>query len=440
MTLKTFTRDFRRGLGSAIVELKSNPKKEKYHNIVMKCCLKDIAHDTQIEGTKGHYLYTAIKIVGNCEEYLKKISEKYNEKLYWRISCQLFDILCCFADDGYAVANEVLENRYKWFRKHLPTMKNYSFKYCERECFENLMVRKLNGGLEGFKQCIDDMGEMIIEHGSDDCIFYDWFLCEAEEKIGEDIFSYLKNSEKKSVIAFYRSYSELKNERSTYKREIETVTIKHLIDKANELVATNNPFRMSGLPCKFAKNATADELKLLAETALQESSDFIKTSLLTTFHFVDFPLDIELLFPYVYYDNEYLREVVNERVLSRIKDRRIRAIVPELFKNGDVDGALALLKLNFEIDDEALIRKYAMRSKKIEYVAIRSVIDIYKDNRSKSCGDILLHFYKNVKCTHCRCDIVEAMINNGVISQSVIEECKYDSYEDTRELVKSMSV
>ena len=55
MTLKTFTRDFRRGLGSAILELKNNPEREKYHDSVMKFCLKDIAHDTQIEGTKGYY-------------------------------------------------------------------------------------------------------------------------------------------------------------------------------------------------------------------------------------------------------------------------------------------------------------------------------------------------------------------------------------------------
>lgn len=69
MTLKDFTRNLRRGLGSAIIELKNNPEREIYRGIVMRACLKDIAYDTQVEGTKGYYLYTAIKIFDNPKNF-----------------------------------------------------------------------------------------------------------------------------------------------------------------------------------------------------------------------------------------------------------------------------------------------------------------------------------------------------------------------------------
>ena len=211
MTLKTFTRDFRRGLGSAILELKNNPEREIYHDSVMKFCLKDIAHDTQIEGTKGYYLYTAIKAVGNREAYLNKIIEKFGKRLYWRLSQQLFDILCYFSDDGYKAAGEALESKYKWLKDHLPVMKDYNPGYCEREQFEYLMIRKLDDGVEGFKQCVNDMGEMILKRGNDDCLFYDWFLSEAENEIGKDIFTFLGNTENENATAFYHSFTGMQH-------------------------------------------------------------------------------------------------------------------------------------------------------------------------------------------------------------------------------------
>ncbi|MCL2698870.1 MAG: hypothetical protein FWE68_01005 [Defluviitaleaceae bacterium] len=82
MSLRNFTRSFRRGIGGAIIKLKNTLEKEKYRDIVMKSCLKDIAHDTQVEGTKGHYLYTAIKTFDNREEFLNRVAEKFNKKLY----------------------------------------------------------------------------------------------------------------------------------------------------------------------------------------------------------------------------------------------------------------------------------------------------------------------------------------------------------------------
>ncbi|MCL1911880.1 MAG: HEAT repeat domain-containing protein [Leptospirales bacterium] len=305
------------------------------------------------------------------------------------------------------------------------------------------MIRKLDSGFESFKQCVNDMGEMIAKRGNDDCLCYDWFLKEAEEKFGKEIYSYIECAENENVSAFYRSYQDSKSYASP---EETRVTIEQLINRANELEAKKlaankklswfySPFFITGLSRKFAKQSNTEEQKTLAQIALRESSDFIKTALLRAFRFVDFPLDIELLFPYIHSDSEDLRRVVAE-ALSRFKDKRIRALVPQLFNYGDVENALVLLEPYFEIEDESLMRKYILSSKKITYTIIRCIIDIYKKNKSNTCGDILLHFYKNVECTHCRCDIVEMMISHDVIPQNILNECLYDSYEETRELAE----
>ena len=334
---------------------------------------------------------------------------------------------------------------------------DYDNNSCEREQLEKLMIRKMDDGFEAFKKCVNDMGEMIIKCGNDDCLWYDWFLTDAEEKFGKEIYIYIEGSENEKAAAFNRSRKKSEaneNEGLNFKlmnsndlaqiyrfkqrrNKDEKVTIEQLISRASELSIEKEPypFRISPIARKFARQAKKKELKTLADIALEESSIFMKTALLHTFNFVDFPLDIELLFPYVHSDDEYLREVA-AKALSRLKDNRIHALVLQLFNSGQIENALALLESNFEIEDESLIRKYVLCSRRITYGMIVSIYEIYKKNKTSSCGDILLHFYKNAECSHCRCNIVELMIDNEVIPQNILEECQYDSYEETRELAR----
>jgi len=457
MPLKRFTRDFRRGLGSAIIELKDNHEKSEYRAVVMRSCLKDLAYDTQVEGTKGYYLYTAIKTFDNYEDFLNRIAEKFSKKLYWRLSEQLYDTLSYFSNDGYILADEAIEKKYLDLKRRVPLMRDYGHNSCEREQLEKLMIRKMNGGFEAFKQCVNDMGEMIIKRGNDDCLWYDWFLTSAEERFGKEIYVYMEDSENEKVAAFNQSLKKSESDegvghnlklmtasdftqsyriKQSYIEE-ERVTIEQLINRANKLAAADDPypFRISSISRRFAKQANKKELKALARKALEESSAFIKTALLVAFSVVDFPLDIELLLPYMRSEDEWLREAT-AKALSRIKDERIRVLVLQLFHDDQVENALMLLESNFEIEDEVLIRRYILCSRRVTYNMITSICNIYQKNNSNTCGDILMHFYKNVECTHCRSNMVEMMINNGVITKKILEECQYDSYEETRELAK----
>ena len=44
MTDMEFVHQIRRGIGSAIIELRQNDNREKYKEIVCRCCLKDIGY------------------------------------------------------------------------------------------------------------------------------------------------------------------------------------------------------------------------------------------------------------------------------------------------------------------------------------------------------------------------------------------------------------
>jgi hypothetical protein len=450
-SLKNFIHDLRRGLGSAIVELKNNPDRDKYRAIVMRSCLKDIAYDTQVEGTKGFYLYTAVKTFADPEMFLERMAEKYSEKLSWRLFKQLFDTLCCFARDGYQSADEALEKRYIELKNHLPSKSDFRG-YGEREQLEDLMIRKLNNGFEAFKQCVNDMGEMITKRGNNDCLWCDSFMGRAEDKFGKEIYSFLKNAENDNAKVFFQMYEKpksgdggsngkllnidgfCKDQPVLGEAKEERVTIGQLISRANK--PSQDSFRIEvarirPLALKFARQANKDELKALARITVDESSDFIKTALLRVFSFADFPLDIGPLLPYATSDNEVLQEVVVE-ALSRIRDERIHALAIRLFDDRQVENAIMLLEANFEIQDETLIRKHLLHSKRVRHDTVTSIANIYEKHKSNTCGDILLHMYKNAECSHCRYTIVETMINSEVMPENILEECQYDSYEDTR--------
>lgn len=57
---------------------------------------------------------------------------------------------------------------------------------------------------------------------------------------------------------------------------------------------------------------------------------------------------------------------------------------------------------------------------------------IYSKHRSSTCGDVLIHAYKNGECSYCRSKIVIAMAKSDVLPDKILFECQYDSYDETR--------
>jgi hypothetical protein len=66
-----------------------------------------------------------------------------------------------------------------------------------------------------------------------------------------------------------------------------------------------------------------------------------------------------------------------------------------------------------------------------------SYIDIYQANNTKECKEPLEVLYGKMNCGIHRSDIIELLVNNEVLDEKLKEEIKYDSYLDSRELIKT---
>ena len=235
MTGEEFLHQLRRGIGSAILELRQNEYREKYKEIVYRCCLKDIGYDTQVEGTKGYYLYTAISALGCEDEFLETITKVYMERLPHRLMRQFTDILLSYVRDGSSKAATVLRNKYDQLKERLTKQKDFPYRYCEREQFEELMVASINiGKWKCFKRCVDDAGSIIQARKDDKCSYYDWFLDSAETKFGKNqVWEYLNDASTTSqnVCSVVSEYQKVELTRKNHQAALHPVTLEFLIEE-----------------------------------------------------------------------------------------------------------------------------------------------------------------------------------------------------------------
>ncbi len=60
------------------------------------------------------------------------------------------------------------------------------------------------------------------------------------------------------------------------------------------------------------------------------------------------------------------------------------------------------------------------------------VEDLLAKSSHKFEPDIFLHMYKQTLCSSCRSSLVQTMYKRKIFPAQVLEECQYDSYDDTR--------
>ena len=124
MTKKQFKHDFLRGLGSALLELKTCEKPMQYFDIVRYGCLHNTTYDMQCEGDRSWYLYQAAVIVGGdiiLKDIIDKCSRGFSDNWFFD---QLTSMLYHYAIDGSETARAALYDKYSHALKQLTHIKS----------------------------------------------------------------------------------------------------------------------------------------------------------------------------------------------------------------------------------------------------------------------------------------------------------------------------
>ncbi|MDR0890128.1 MAG: hypothetical protein LBM28_05750 [Oscillospiraceae bacterium] len=433
MTNRQFLYALRRGLGSAIVELQENPD-PKYSEIVLHCCLRNIGFDTQSEGTKGDYLYTAICALGERERFAPILTEAFQKRLRHDLFIQLADILSRYCADGNQEARAAMQAKMQSLCQALKSRRSLSMLYDEVAQFESLLLREIDArGWASFPKCVVRYGEIFLARGAA-FAFPDCVLAYYENTFGEKrVRRYLESASAKgdAPAAFVARYRQSAGEREAYHRE--AFDPNTTLEKLKSCAEGNSPegsgaVRMYAL--RFGKRASSPALLRLAQEALQESNPQMKAALLLPFAYADFPPGASALLPLADCQNETLRSSIF-RALERLKHQGVHDLALRLLREGNVEDGLALLKENRQEGDEEIIEKILLSSDRVTHAMQMHLSAIYEQHRSKQCGRILLHAYQHGSCSFCRHYLVSAMSKSGVLPEKILHECQWDSYSET---------
>lgn len=129
-------------------------------------------------------------------------------------------------------------------------------------------------------------------------------------------------------------------------------------------------------------------------------------------------------------DNEELSDIAIE-VISGVKDKRLKKMAVDLLQQGNIH-AFSILENNMSKGAEELICHMILKMKNTPHSVQMDICKIYSKYKSEYSYDILEHVYRNGDCSYCRSNIVLALYKNGCLSDNIIRECLYDSYDETR--------
>ncbi|MBE1446166.1 hypothetical protein [Paenibacillus sp. OAS669] len=426
LTKTQFKEAFKRGLGNSYIELKESNNREKYKDIVLWSCLHNTCYDMQCEGGRGIFLYDAICLFEDRSFFEEAIIQKFMQK---NLDTWLFDQLCellyLFSVDGSVRARESLYEKYNTLFGFLSHRANR----LERDNFEWLCVWLTSlDGFPAFKSIVKQLGEYLLRNR--DVLNMDWFYSNAKNKFGDKrVDTFLQNNAIKFdyVKAFLNSVSRttIQNRQS-----IDSPTLEELIEASREK-------RSRGLALRFAKIASEDDLIKLARYSMEETNFEIKLELLWTFRKVRFPLDEQFIFELAESDNQSIRDVAFE-IMRHLPSDRIHDFAINLLKQKkELANALTLLCYCYKSEDETVLLE-GIQSLTVSYDegewhgVFMSVEDLLDKRSVKINPSVYIYMYRQTLCSYCRHTLIQGMSKRKVLPQEILEECLYDSYEDTR--------
>lgn len=437
MSPSRFKREFKRGLGSALLALVNSDDREAYFETVLWCCLHNTCYDPQSEGERSIYLCDAIDLFDDHDRFETAIIERFNEKIKdYGLHFHLAGMLRIFAQEGSEQARVALIDRHNAL--FLSLSSHQKVNNAEKQLFEILCIDLMQLlGFAFFREVTNRVGLYWAQNDfNTESIDLPWFVSVAETQFGKKRFvQYLTKHAKKSEapaaflqlvqqydgnISSERAKPTLEQYLMREDADVETVAIqKHMMSR------------------RIAYTLLPEELVIIAQRAVKEEDLDFRAALLQIFEWTPFPLDEKYLFEFADSDNERLRQITFKMMELVRKDSVHDFALDKLRRDENIAEIIRVLCMQYKPQDETLIFD-KLKNVPVKYndiiwhKAYISVEDAVEHSRRKPQTDILLYMYRNTLCSFCRGDIVRLMHKKCVLPREVLEECIWDCNIDTR--------
>ena len=414
-----FKSSIRRGTGEAYLIMQDNST-TNFSGDIIKAALKNFAYDRQSEGSRAFYISELIAISKHLDKIRNAIFKGLatEQEDCWAL-VQLFDLAAIFAMQGDTYAKQAIYNRFN----------NNSLK--DSVWAGEDAVIKIDG-MEGLKYVAEVKGKIIANDPDEweDSWTVDFFQ---EKNPNINVYKILEEAGKsnKYIKVYLDTIKQSKLESA--KRERTKYNYATVTEKINSKAAVP-------LPPLFAKDLSKSHVKKIADDFLKETDRIKLEKYMRVFDLIKYPYNYKPILELAKGKNKKTDRLVEYATgaLKYFSGSDIRKFaIDSLIKTKNPSDNLDLLVSNYKKGDSKLLTTIAINCKNEHDIhnIIYGFINIYKANKTKECKEPLEVVYEKITCGIHRKDIIKILIDNKVISKKISKEIKYDSNEETRELL-----
>ena len=393
-----------KGLGRAAVLLKANDSR-MWREQLLYACTHDLTYDRQFEEGRAPYLEKLIEISGDAEFYRDRIIACLANDDDDLDLTQIFELAASFANQCSAARNAM----YAAFDR-------CGFAGAGIGCAELLVVLD---GLSGLLFTMKSFGEVEAEERP-------WQFGHLVDALNRHHGEQPLPANLNPFLQEWQEHERLweLGRRKEPKPRSDYATLKETLTRSGAMA--------------WARNATPGELALAAEDLRLETDEKRIICYLWMFRRHAFPEPIDRLLELAGGKNP---EVARAALvaLGNVVDQRVRDLALSLIaERRRIDFAVGLLVQNRDRDDypalEELLADHSYDASVYHGLGI-DVREFVKAHRSEEAERSLLLLYENGPCSLCRHGAVEELIAMDRLPAGFRDECAYDAYSETRQLV-----
>lgn len=464
MTKKEFKYGMERGLGSCILELECASDKERYKDIIVWGCKRELAYDAQSEGTRSQYLYQMIEMYEDWTDFYEAASSRLKiccSKAGWEFM-QHAELCALMAGDGYVPAGKILNEVYEYLFEVLSQRKILSKNgtFIERTHMEALCIAKVayqhssqREAEREYIRIVNDLGMLFQEN--ERLYSHEHFLW--FQQVCEDCFGKIRirqllelYADMEGVESYWKSMRAIKWNQGNGSRGKRLTSADKVYEELckGKRAGKDIPLSITQI---FQNQEGQEEVQRLARLYDEEQEPSVRTELLKLLANrcgAEF-LDVNTLINDTRSEQKELRQYAF-LVLTHIRSEEVYAFALELLAELNADEAkgaaksdiksyvVRMLLQNYSVQDEELVVQLVKsipisRNSDEWHCVFRQVMNLFADRTIKRPPkELLPYMYANTLCSHCREYIVLEMGKRRMLTEELLEECRYDCNEGIR--------
>lgn len=420
MTKKEFKEAMLRGHGRCILAVRQEP--EKFRDLVLWACQRNIAYDAQSEGTRAWYVYTMVKAYPDPEVFIHAVAEslqKYRSNSSWDL-LHLSELLMFFAMDGYEAARLAVEEKYQQLlvnmhqRRRRPSGLFHALSDLEQ------LGLVLSVDSSSFLRIAGDFGRLYQKKKYMEDGDFPWFFASKAEHYKKSL---LRAARKDTDIACFIAREQA-----------------YLEAQKNE--SPSMPLTGSRLSRWLATKADPETINHYARIYREQDDPILRAQALIAFSHCRSPGDPQLIIEDAQSTYEPLQQAA-WNALEHIRHPMVRHFaLDNVFNQNRTLETFSLLITNYQPKDINLLQQLLLAiihrkdPDEIHWAGMDVFRAFYKNSGIPHPKDLLPLLYEFDPCSYCRQTALQYLAKHRILTREMLNECLYDSNDDIRRMAE----